>query len=374
MTNKQYLETLKMCGKINYIDEDKFDILSTNDFDLNSTVKFIGSLFDKNEEAYNQYSLILDNIALVLMNYKDTKLNISEYIEGYKRFLKTDLEIYSNDNRDIGYLKWLSDRIGPMSGIRALKTKRADRFEEFKGLDKDLSTNVVFIYNDNIEYIKAKDFDKIVKVLKRVLTKDDYDLVVLPKESLKWENKKDIYKRYIELFDDTSCGEYLDLIALLNDWECSVDISEGLKDYDIIKKSKWKAKDLLYFLDKLDFNIDFDDNNNVQGLSLLSQIVEKSDATREGIKNLEKILEIKYNYLWFEGVDTIEMMEQKTFKDMLEYASEKTGTDIDDLELVNEILIYKEKNPDKEFVLIGEDGKLVDMKSGKIGVKIKLSE
>lgn len=376
MDNKTYLDTLRICESIDILSAEDYELLSKSKFDLNGTVRFIQRILDKNKKGFNEYNVIINNIISVIKNKRDNALDMKEYIEDYRRFIKTYVKYYLNEDRDIHYLNELNNNIGPLSGIKSWKIMLADNLVDPEDYKNNLkltnlelvNTDNMFIRNGSVEYIRVSNLDDKVKMLKRVLTQDDFDIVVITDSDFR--NEK-IYSRYLELYSDTSCGEYLDLMALLNNWKCKVNTST-IKDYDTIKASKFAAIDILQFLNKLNMVIAFDDFSIIYNLSILRQIVDKDDTTKKGIEQLEKLLKIRYDYLWCESIDMFRMMELYTFKEILEYVSNCLVSDVEDIEYEKNLAIYEDTHKGAEYVIVGEDGSLNDIESNKFGVRVRI--
>lgn len=412
MTNEQYLNTLVVCKNIKtegYV----LDYLRKTPINLKETSDYIKSLFCENKKEVVIETEILENLFVVLNNYRDSDKDIFSYLENYKRFLRAyqDISIVNGKHADIKHLLYLTnyEPISPMCGLKRWKTacfiyRRIKingevyhlKFEDYNILDKivlyrdnlnwekvypDKTICAIFITNGKTELIEVKSGKDMLQAIRRYLTTDDYDIAILSKKihmSTKLSNK------YLKLFKDVTIGEYLDLLAFSNNWKYedidNEDVHEKLgfdstflplKNYKIIKKSKILAKDVIRLFKGLK-NTGFDEIFVYNTLKLLRIISEINDVTSKKLNELEKIIEIRETHLWFYYKDDEieEARKARSLSELVEMIRNCNINSIGDYDKMEEFIAYKEEHLSEDFVIVGEDGKLYKENEGIFGVRV----
>ena len=219
MNNKNYLDTLILCGDIKNLNKDILEVLYETHIDLRSLCKEIGDLFKENSELISDREVILKNIGIALRNNKD---NIDEmkYIEEYRAFVLTYIKIYKIT--DLSSIEELSEymELRPFIGIKKWKNvsfiedtiylnekKHHAKVREDIGLvntieidGKDMNIGGILFKNRNPEFVIVKSLNDTLDLIRRVVVGNDYDLALLARR----ENWGNIYSHYLNRFKDIS--------------------------------------------------------------------------------------------------------------------------------------------------------------------------
>lgn len=408
MTNKQYLDTIITCKNLDLSNE-RIKFLKESKINLIETVRYIKRLFNRNSSIFDEEEIVLRNISIVLWNYRDIRINIEDYIESYKRYIKAFIDLYLSNNKDIAKLSEIECiMIGPMNGIRHWKTKHwkinslADKkvkienekgylyfkskdsgiFDQLGFYNKDKNDiwrgkniKAIFISKDNVKYIESEDIFGELDILRRIVRDDNYDLVIT---SPKGYHIQDIIERYLMTFKDVSMAEYLDLVAFLEDWEYNndnIEFSEsefyvdGLESYDRLRKSKVNPKDVLELLEPL-YEKSFQLHVVSSRIELLSVILTRDDITDEGLEKLKHLINLMVYQLWIDVFDVDAIKVAKDFNEVLEIMRRCKASDIGSYTEQKKFIDYKRINTDKKFALLNLDGKLEEISSSKEGFGI----
>lgn len=403
MNNKNYLDTLILCGDIKNLNKDILEILYETHIDLKSLCKEIGDLCKENSELISDREVILKNIGIALRNNKD---NIDEmkYIEEYRAFVLTYIKIYKIT--DLSSIEELSEymELRPFIGIKKWKNvsfiedtiylnekKYHAKVREDIGLvntieidGKDMSIGGILFKNRNPEFVIVKSLNDTLDLIRRVVVGNDYDLALLARR----ENWGNIYSHYLNRFKDISTSEYLDLITYIEminfEDEFFEECYNNIRSTDINIKPLLKLiyglgaylGDILKFLNiilirlsdgykqnEIDKYIkDIEDIFNIRMNCLryrkLSYKMERLANGIEELGNMKAILEFLReesadNLSYIIGIEDVVDIENYSFRDMVDKYKVLDGDPVILIDIDENIKIVKDmgKVKDKDYIL-----------------------
>lgn len=264
MTNKQLVDTLIACGKLDIDSLRTFDDCDVNLKDCIDKVIKLFKVADENKIAY-AYMLLstvlvkseniknsrkymdsfLDFLKLYIDTFKLTKaadliyllgnsnISLVDKYNGWKRCLLNSNDIIHIDNKDVIIeLKYNNSNDGHDSNLVCFD------------IDDNKAIACIFIRESKIEYIKVDNFKDLAKVYKRIIKEpDSYDLVLTPSLGTYASGLK---VEYLKLGVKDN-AEYLDLISYIEYIGADQDDFD-IDSYIYIKNNRLN---FIYFIESL---------------------------------------------------------------------------------------------------------------------------
>lgn len=386
MDNRQYLDTLVACGRLN-LDRELIEKLVDLPIELRGYINRLSKCF----ENKGGEKLILIGIMNVL---KNCNKEVEEYLKDYERFVRVygnvfgvkdikvllEMEIRSNLKPLGGFDRWKLQMCS--NGVKNKKIWINGKEEKIRleglvcldvlsdteniykiSLGQEQNIGGIFFkeVDGNIvsEIVKIQDKDDTMKVLKMAFGgKYKYDLGILAEFGSYFDNWK-YYRDYIRKYPDTSVGEILDILARTRDWDFSdeLDCDDLERSYRVIKEEDLMIDGLLMLALY----------NTETSLMIYNVLVKKlkelgdESKVRDYINKVNDIIETKMKYISYtrESLKAYEIVKNVDLNNTLDKMIENLRSDV----LSRIDVIYKIKDIEKlrnelkgMYIAIDKDG------------------